>query len=702
MPYSRLQRFLSRITARSDVMLAVFLVTIAFMMILPMPTLLIDILLATNLTGAILLLMMAVYISSPLMFSSFPAVLLLTTLFRLALSISTTRLILSQADAGKIVQTFGDFVVGGNLVVGFVIFLIITIVQFIVITKGSERVAEVSARFSLDAMPGKQMSIDSDLRSGVVTLDDARARRQRLEKESQLFGSMDGAMKFVKGDAIAGLVIIFVNMIGGISIGMLQNGMDISSATGLYSILTIGDGLVAQIPALFIAITAGIIVTRVTVDEKSNLGDDIGKQILAQPLALLAASGVVFLMGFVPGFPTPVFVFLGIMLALIGTVLYKTQSNYFNDSDGTSILCKEEKPSDMGTESLMEAGATPSSPVLVEISEKARVMFSPATLNTEFIKLRGDLYNDLGIMISGIAVRFVNNLGDDEYVINIQDIPAERGHLGAGKVYVAEKNNELESKQIPYQTDEKFLPGLPTVWVDQQHSSKIVASGIKTLTPTHILTYHLAYALRKHASQLIGIQETHGLLRKLESAGYTELFKEAQQIVSVPLIAEVVKRLVSEGVSVRNLRQILESIVTWGEKEKDPAMLTEYVRTDMKRQISYAFTGGTNILPAYLLSPESENIIRNSMRQSPSGNFLALEPEVSQQFVELLRKSEDSTKSNKVRSVLVSSTDLRRFIRTHLQLYLPDLPILAFTEITPTTTLNPLSTINLGAAEVAS
>ena len=257
MPYKNLQQFLTRITARSDIMLAVFLVTIAFMMILPMPTLLIDILLAVNLTGSILLLMMAVYISSPLMFSSFPAVLLLTTLFRLALSISTTRLILSQADAGHIVQTFGDFVAGGNLVVGFVIFLIITIVQFIVITKGSERVAEVSARFSLDAMPGKQMSIDSDLRSGVITLDEARARRARLEKESQLFGSMDGAMKFVKGDAIAGLVIIFVNIIGGISVGMLQNGMDINAATSLYSILTIGDGLVAQIPALFIAITAG-------------------------------------------------------------------------------------------------------------------------------------------------------------------------------------------------------------------------------------------------------------------------------------------------------------------------------------------------------------------------------------------------------------------------------------------------------------
>ena len=698
MPYKNLQRFLTQITARSDIMLAVFLVTIAFMMILPMPTLLIDILLAVNLTGSILLLMMAVYISSPLMFSSFPAVLLLTTLFRLALSISTTRLILSQADAGHIVQTFGDFVAGGNLVVGFVIFLIITIVQFIVITKGSERVAEVSARFSLDAMPGKQMSIDSDLRSGVITLDEARARRARLEKESQLFGSMDGAMKFVKGDAIAGLVIIFVNIIGGISVGMLQNGMDINAATSLYSILTIGDGLVAQIPALFIAITAGIIVTRVTVDEKSNLGDDIGNQILAQPFALIAASGVVFLMGFVPGFPTAVFMILGVILALIGFVLHKTTSNYFDESDGTSMLGREKIAHDQSTEIQTEAGAQPSSPVLVEISEKARTMFSPVMLNDEFIKVRGELYNDLGIMISGIALRFVKHLDDDEYVISIQDIPAERGRLGKGKVYIQAARTELETKQIPYQQDEEFLPGLPAVWVEQQHSSKLVASGIKTLTPTSILTYHLKYALRKHAAQLVGIQETHSLICKLESAGYTDLCKEVQQIASVPLIADVIRRLVSEGISVKNLRQVLESIVRWGEKEKDPALLVEYVRTDMARQISYVFSAGTNTIPAYLLSPESENIIRNSLRQSPSGSFLSLDPNISQQFLTILQQAEDATRDNKVRSVLVTQSELRRFIRSHIEATFPTLPVLSFSEITPTTKMEPLGTINLEAA----
>lgn len=284
----KIQRLLLAASSRNDIVLAILLVAIIFMMILPLPTALVDALIATNMALAAVLLMVAMYIPSPLSFSAFPAVLLISTLFRLALSISTTRLILLQADAGHIVYTFGNFVVGGNLIVGLVVFLILTIVQFVVITKGAERVAEVGARFSLDAMPGKQMSIDGDMRAGVIDMDEARRRRKMVEKESQLYGSMDGAMKFVKGDAIAGLIIVAVNLLGGITIGALQRGMEVGKAMQTYSILTIGDGLISQIPALFISICAGIIVTRVSDDEgDSNVGKDIGGQILAQPRALL-------------------------------------------------------------------------------------------------------------------------------------------------------------------------------------------------------------------------------------------------------------------------------------------------------------------------------------------------------------------------------------------------------------------------------
>jgi type III secretion protein V len=701
MPYKNLQKMLMAVTARSDIMLAVFLVTIAFMMILPMPTLLIDILIGLNLSGSILLLMLAVYISSPLMFSAFPAVLLLTTLFRLALSISTTRLILLQADAGQIVQTFGDFVVSGNLVVGFVVFLIITIVQFIVITKGSERVAEVSARFSLDAMPGKQMSIDSDLRSGLLTLDEARKRRSNLEKESQLFGSMDGAMKFVKGDAIAGLIIIFVNIIGGISVGIMQNNMDFSSATELYSILTIGDGLVAQIPALFIAITAGIIVTRVTVDDKNNLGEDIGKQILAQPKALLAASAVAFLMGFVPGFPTAVFLVLAIVLGTTGYLLQRVRSNHFQETETTTVMGKDQGPGDELELLTTDAGATPSAAVLVEISEKARAILSPKILNADLIKVRKDLYNDLGILLPGIALRFVAHLPDGDYIIHIQDVPAEQGNLGIGKVFVDQTKDELDVKRIPYQQDNaenkpaNTNGNMPSIWVEPQHSSKLVENGIKTLPPGKILSNHVAYALRKHAGQLMGIQEAHKLFNKLESSGYGELLKETQSVLSNPIIADVMKRLVDEQISIRNLRQVMESLIRWGEKEKDPIVLTEHVRSDLKRQITYAFSAGTNRLPAYLLTPDTENTIRSSIRQSPTGAFLALDQDVSQQLLTSLKAEEDKHFSAEIRPVLLTTSELRRYLKEHITPFFNDLPVLSFQELTPHVTLEPAGNIEL-------
>ena len=303
MGFNGVSRLIHRLTKHSDLFLAGLIVSIIAMMILPMPTVLVDFLLATNLGLAVVLLMMSMYINSVLSFSTFPSMLLFTTLLRLGLNITTSRLILLQADAGEVITTFGNFVVGGNLIVGMVVFMIITIVQFIVIAKGSERVAEVAARFTLDAMPGKQMSIDADMRAGVIDIDQAKKRRNLVEKENQLYGAMDGAMKFVKGDAIAGMIVIGVNMIGGVSVGVLQHGMEVGEALKTYSILTIGDGLVSQIPALLIAITAGIIVTRVSTDESQALGGDIGNQILSQPKALMIGGGLLLLFALIPGFP---------------------------------------------------------------------------------------------------------------------------------------------------------------------------------------------------------------------------------------------------------------------------------------------------------------------------------------------------------------------------------------------------------------
>jgi len=685
MDSKKIQHILETITARSDVMVALLLVAITVMMILPMPTWALDILIGLNMGMSLVLLMLSVYIPTPLEFSAFPSVLLLSTLFRLSLAISSTRLILLQADAGKIIQTFGEFVVGGNLIVGLVVFLIITIVQFIVITKGTERIAEVSARFSLDAMPGKQMSIDSDMRAGVITLAEARRRRSRLENESKLYGSMDGAMKFVKGDAIAGLIIIFVNILGGLAIGSLQQGMDISSALNIYSILTIGDGLVSQIPALFVSITAGIIVTRVTVDEHSNLGEDIGKQILAQPKALIAAAGIVVAMGAVPGFPTTVFLFLGGLLGLTGFVLRKVETQpEFAEAEVTTLIGQTSAnptsplaSSQAATQALEEM--QPLAPVLVELPSQVKTLFSLDTLNQDFNGLRREFYLDLGVPLPGIGLKLVAALEAETYRISIRGIPVAQG--------------SFNPSALPANS--------PAELVAPNANSAAPALAVKPATPSalDIIHHHLSYLLRKHAADFIGIQEVHTLYGKMEAAGYTELVREAQRAVSTTKTVDILRRLLNEGVSIRDLRQILETLVEFGESEKDPAMLTERARINLKRQISYAYTGGKGVLSVYLLAPATEALLQGSVRQTPAGIFLALSPENSQKLSARLRELEEQARiaepKHPIRPVVLGSMEIRRHLRKHLAAEFPDLPVLSIQELAPSVSLQALGEIRL-------
>ncbi|MFN3785331.1 MAG: FHIPEP family type III secretion protein, partial [Thiothrix sp.] len=644
--------FLTNLTRRSDIALAVLLVAIIAMMILPMPTWLIDMLIGLNMSIAILLMMLAIYIAHPLAISSFPSILLLTTLFRLSLSIATTRLILLTGDAGHIIQTFGEFVVGGNLVVGLVVFLIITIVQFIVITKGSERISEVSARFSLDAMPGKQMSIDSDMRAGVITLAEARSRREKLEQESQLYGAMDGAMKFVKGDAIAGIIIVLVNILGGLAIGTMQRGMAMGDALQLYSILTIGDGLVSQIPALFISITAGIIVTRVRSDNDNNLGSDIGSQMLGQPKALLAAAGIVAGMGLVPGFPTTVFFFLGILLAIIGTTLHKVQNRMEFAEAEVVTLIGQHATSQGSTNGLISSDdnaalddIAPPAPVLVELSPQAKTLFALETLNQDFLKVRRDFYQDMGVPLPGISLRLSTQLDADTYQISIRGLPVAQGKL---------KPN---------------TPALAQTRLQSVSSNAELIANTKHEPPdnSQLINLHLAYALRRHAAEFIGIQEVHTLYNKLERAGYLELVRETQRAAQTPKVVDVFRRLLSEGVSIRDLRQILGTIVEYADQEKDTIMLTERVRISLKRQLTYTYTNGTGILPVYLFAPETEKMLQNSLRQTPNGTFFALDPTVAENFNALLRDLEAQHSNANVRPVILTNTELRRHLRRHLE-----------------------------------
>lgn len=687
------ESLLHKLTKRSDIALAMLLMTIIFMMIMPLPTLLVDSLIGVNMGIAILLLMLAIYLPSPLEFSSFPSVLLLSTLFRLALSISTTRLILTEADAGQIIQTFGEFVVGGNMVVGLVVFLIITIVQFIVITKGSERIAEVGARFSLDAMPGKQMSIDSDLRAGVISMTDARSRRERLEKESQLYGSMDGAMKFVKGDAIAGLIIIIVNILGGIAIGTVQRNMSMGDATELYSVLTIGDGLVSQIPALFVSITAGIIVSRVTVDEEGNLGSDIGKQLMSQPKAMMIAAGIVTLMGFIPGFPTVVFLILGLVIGTAGFLLGRVAENrQFADAEATTVVGLADKSTGGGaamiTNELQEElkeleELRPLDPVLVEIPESMRDKLSLTELNTAFAQVRRSFYTDLGVPISGIGVKLSQQVDNNQYRILIRGVPVAQGQLDAN---------------APTSNSPISLPSTELAAVNNIANSPSSESE-KSL---QLISHHLSYILHRHASEFIGIQEVHTLMSKLEEAGYVTLVQEAQRAVPTTKTVDILKRLLNESVSIRDLRQILEKLIEFGEAEKDQGMLAEQVRIGLRRQIAYAFTRGTGQLPAYMIDPESERTIQSSIRQTQAGIFLALTQEASQNLINNVRNLETQHQQNarpdSVRPVVLTSMDIRRHVRAHLETQFPDLPVLSLQELPQTISVQPVGEIRLSAA----
>ncbi len=695
MNLERLQKALLLLTSRNDILLAVLVVAIIFMMIIPLPTELIDGLIAVNMTSGVILLMVAVYIDSPLAFSAFPSVLLITTLFRLALSISTTRLILLQADAGEIIYAFGDFVVAGNLIVGAVIFLIITIVQFLVITKGSERVAEVSARFSLDAMPGKQMSIDGDMRAGLIDMEEARRRRGLVEKESQLYGSMDGAMKFVKGDAIAGLIIIVVNILGGISIGVLQHGMSADEALNTYSILTIGDGLVSQIPGLLISITAGIIVTRVTTEESTNLGSDIGSQLMSQPKALLIGGCLMFLFAAVPGFPTPVFLALGLTVSTLGFLLTRMQTPEAAGLATTPVPAmaragqtQPEQPAQPHEEFSLTV------PLLIDVDARLEPHIDAHTLNQELLQIRQALYLDLGVPFPGTHLRFNANLDQGAYHILVQEIPMARGKIDPSSLFCKESPDHLDILKIPYTTDEDFLPGLHTVWVACEFREKMRQASISFLEPAQILTYHLSFVLKKYAGEFIGIQETRYLLEKMES-DFPELVKELQRVLPLQKITEVLQRLVSEEISIRNLRSILEALVEWGQKEKDTVLLAEYVRSSLRRYISYKYSHGLNLLPAYLLSPDLEETIRNGIRQTSGGSYLALDPETIHTLVGKVKALVGDLEHSPSQPVLITSVDIRRYVRKLLENDLYELPVLSYQELTQEITIQPLGKIDL-------
>jgi type III secretion protein V len=677
-----------------DIIFITLVVMIIALMIIPVPSWVLDCLLALNLTISVLMLMLSMYIPRVLDFSTFPSVLLFTTLFRLALNITSTKLILIEANAGEIIDSFGNFVVAGNFVVGAVVFLIILIVQFVVITKGAERVSEVAARFTLDAMPGKQMSIDADLRAGAIDNDTAKFKRDELGRENQLYGALDGAMKFVKGDAIAGLIITVINVVAGLIIGVMQKGMPAEKALKVYSILTIGDGMVSQIPALLIAITSGVIVTRVSSDASNSLGQDITKQIFAQPKALMFGGVMTVLMMVVPGFPAIPFATLGMLLFLGGRKMSKaTKAKPSISRAGAAGLPSDAAPK--ASQAKQDDGEfSVTIPLLLDVATVIEQSVEPDLLNDQLIQVRQALYYDLGVPFPGIHLRFNENLSDGMYQILLQEVPVSQGKILSGHVLVRESKESLGILSIQFKEEKPFLPNMPSLWVENALVPQLERANIQYMKTPQIFTYHLSFILKKYASEFLGLQETRFLLENMEKL-FPELVREVQRILPVQKISEVLQRLVQEEISIRNLRLIMQCLIEWGQKEKEPILLTDYVRTTLKRYISYKYSGGQNILAVYLLDPTVEDVIRKAIRQTSAGSYLALDPETAKKLVHSIKEEVGDFANETNRPVLLTSMDIRRYVRKLIELELYELPVLSHQELTEEITIQPLGRIGM-------
>lgn len=695
------QKALNIINQSSDLLLALFIIIIIMMIIIPVSPGFLDNLIALNITVSISLLMVALYIPKAVNLSIFPSLLLITTLFRLGIEISATRQILLHANAGHIIYAFGNVVVGGNFVVGGIVFLIITIVQFIVVTKGAERVAEVAARFTLDAMPGKQMSIDADMRSGIIDAQQARDLRLALAKESQLYGAMDGAMKFVKGDVIAGIVIAVINIIGGLIIGVAMHGMTALKAAQVYTLLSIGGGLVAQIPSLLISLTAGIVTTRVSSEKKdSHLGKEISSQLLSQPKAIMIAALVLFGMAWIKGFPALVFISLSILLGGLGFATWYSSKK--SAAKVTAGMTSAKVETDVEGHAVVRGAGDEYAltlPVILEVGKNLSNAIKRDRQGLTFIedmipKMRHALYQDLGVRFPGVHVRTDSpTLEPDEYSIFLNEVPIVRGKILEGALLTNESPENLRRYNLPFTTSKNSL-GQPSMWIDAKYQEVLQKAGIKFWKPLDVMILHISYFYRQHASDFIGIQEVRGILEFVEKS-YPDLVKEVTRLVPLQKLTEIFKRLVQEQISIKDLRTILEALSEWAQTEKDTVLLTEYVRSSLKRYISYKYSQGQSILSVYLLDPEIEDMVRAAIKQTSAGSYLALDPDSVQLILHAMRSTIVPTPVGGQAPLLLTAIDVRRFVRKLIEGEFPEMSVISYQEIVPEIRIQPLGRIQL-------
>lgn len=680
----------------SSLVVAVGVVGILMIMIMPLPTLILDLLLSLGITISLVILLMAMYNTNPLDFSAFPSLLLLTTLYRLSLNIASTRLILLHGHegpgaVGKVIQSFGNFVVGGSFAVGLIIFLIMVLINFIVITKGSGRIAEVAARFTLDAMPGKQMAIDADLNAGLINEEMAKKRRAEIGMQSEFYGAMDGASKFVRGEAIASIVIMVINILGGLFIGVLLQKMDIAQAAETYTLLTIGDGLVSQIPSLIISTSAGIIVSRAASDD--SMGRELTKQFGKQPQALAVSSGIIMLFGLIPGLPHLPFLVLGAAMGGLAWTAFQYNASQKEEED----LAASKK----------EQGPLPGSPETVESllpldTLELEVGYGLIPLVDE--NQEGDLLErirgirrqfamDMGLIVPPLHVRDNLQIRPDEYVLLLKGVEIARGELMMG--YFLAMDSGVAKREIEGIPTEEPAFKLPALWIAENKRDEAQLAGYTVVDPSTVVATHLTEILRSHADELLGRQDAQKLLDNLSRTHPKVVEELVPSLLPLGNVQKVLQNLLRERVSIRDLLTICETLADFAPMGKDPDILTEYVRQKLARSIVSTMTDDEGTLAVLTLATKIEDTIRESVQTTEKGSFLALDPNMGQKIIEAIQSSIEKISADGYQPIIISSPIVRRHLRKLIERFMPQVVVLSHNELSSQSKIKSLGTVKI-------
>ncbi|WP_061994889.1 flagellar biosynthesis protein FlhA [Clostridium sp. ATCC 25772] len=660
-----------------DIIIAFGVIGIVLMIIIPLPPPILDMLLAINITLSVIIILITMFTTSILQLSVFPTLLLVTTLFRLALNMSSTRLILGEGYAGNIIETFGQFVVRGNYFVGIIMFLIIVIIQFVVITNGAGRVSEVSARFTLDAMPGKQMSIDADLNAGMISEEEARVRRSNLQKEADFYGAMDGASKFVKGDAIAGIIITIINIVAGIIIGVLMNGLTASEAASKYVILTVGDGLVSQIPALLISTSSGILVTRSGSDE--NFGKQLSGQITAFPMVIGMASVVLFILSLIPGMPKIVFMLLAAGTAYSSYLLFEDEKEKTIkeiEMEEQEIIETEKKE----PENVMNLISV--EPLEIEIGYGLIPLADDAAggdLVQRISSVRRQCAIEMGIVVQPIRIRDNLRLKSNEYVIKIRGTVIEKAEIMPNMFLCMDPTSESIDMAGINTIEPTF--GIPAVWINKDQREDAEIKGLTVVDPTTVMITHLTETIKAHCHELLGRQETKMILDSVKEKYSTVVEELIPDLMTIGEVQKILQNLLKERVSVKDMVTILESLADNARNTQDIEILTEYVRFALSRSICSELVDERKSITVATVDSELENIIANSIQKSPQGSFPALNPDITTKIFGAIKLVLDSTYFNNNIPVMLVSPKIRPALRKLIEMVFPQIMVLSLNEI---------------------